>query len=88
MRDKARHPESSLGQLLIPDYSGEDLGQALHGHVLDVATIFRAAKVCAEHEADIHDVEELVALGLDMMDAITEGYEIAETDRRKPGKVA
>ncbi len=81
---EARRPDSTLGQLVLPDFSSEkDLGEALRSHVLNVTTILRAAKVYAEHGEDIHGVEDLIALALDTLDAATEEYDTEESRRRE-----
>ena len=84
---KAKQPMSTLGGLLFPDFSKEeDLGDALRTHVMNTATIFRAARAYAEHGRDIHGTEDLIELGIEILDALTEAYEVEEMERQQPKK--
>ena len=82
-----REISSAIGSTLVPDFSKEeDMGGALRAQVLQVATIFRVAKVYAEHSGDIHGTEDLIELGLEALDTLTEAYDDEDIKRRQSKK--
>ncbi len=87
-RIEARQPQSILGELLAPDFSDDDLGGTLRSHMMNATTIFRAAKLCAEDSRDVDAAEDLIALGIDVLDAPADGYEDEEMRREEANKPA